>query len=199
VSVIPDSQRDGHEEWQLQTSRLTIRRASVDQSDIDLLLRLWTDPEVMKNVGFPDGLPITAEKIEKQLRTQPSVEYDCVLIVILNDTGERIGEAKLESPDELGVAKTDIKLLPAYWGNGYGREIKRALLQYLFDHTDCRMVQVSPNRNNKASIRMQEAVGGRRIGEGVYRFPESMRDYTCDVPYFDYAVFREDWIRIHGT
>ena len=40
---------------------------------------------------------------------------------------------------------------------------------------------------------MQEAVGGKRVGEEVFRFPEEMRAYTCDVPHYIYMVFREDW------
>jgi hypothetical protein len=43
---------------------------------------------------------------------------------------------------------------------------------------------------------MQEAVGGRRIREGCYKFPESMKAYTIDVPYYEYIVFREDWERL---
>ena len=180
--------------WEIRTPRLTIRRARPCEIDIALLLELWTDPAVMANVGFPDGLNTDAEKIETQLRDQSGTEFDCVLIASLNHTSEAVGECKLGSPDERNVAHTDIKLLPRYWRRGYGKEIKRALLDYLFDRTGCVAVRATPNRGNLASIRLQESVGGRRTGEGVHRFPENMKDGTCDVPYFEYTVFREAWI-----
>ena len=51
----------------------------------------------------------------------------------------------------------------------------------------------TPNRENIASIKMQEAVGGRRVREGIYQFPENMKDCTINVPYFEYVVDRVTW------
>jgi RimJ/RimL family protein N-acetyltransferase len=67
------------------------------------------------------------------------------------------------------------------------------LVVYLFAHTDCVAVQATPNVGNVASIRMQESVGGVRVGEQVYEFPESMRDYTTPVHHYIYRVYRKDW------
>jgi RimJ/RimL family protein N-acetyltransferase len=180
--------------WSLETSRLKIRRATPNEADVALLLELWTCPDVMKNVGFPKGLKTDGGKIESQLRNQAEGEYDCVLIAAVKSSGERIGECKLGYPDTAGIAHTDIKLLPAHWGRGYGREIKRALLDYLFFNTPCRQVRATPNVSNLASIKMQKAVGGRKTGESIYRFPESMSDYTTDVHCMEFTVFREDWL-----
>ncbi len=46
---------------------------------------------------------------------------------------------------------------------------------------------------NIASIKMQEAVGGVRIGEDVYEFPESMREFTTPVHCYIYRVYRNAW------
>ena len=54
--------------WEIRTPRLTIRRARPCEIDIALLLELWTDPAVMANVGFPNGLNTNAEKIETAVR-----------------------------------------------------------------------------------------------------------------------------------
>lgn len=156
----------------------------------------------MRNVGFPSGLTTNCDEIARQLSEQPPGEFDCVLVVSLRaaseptaegPTGELIGECRLGSPDSAGIARTDIKLLPEHWGKGFGKEIKRALLDYLFTHTPCHEVRATPNKGNTRSIRLQESVGGRQVGEGVYQFPESLRAQTLDVPYVEYAVSREDW------
>lgn len=40
----------------MKTVRLIIRPAMVDNKDIAFLDRLWTNPDVMRFVGFPSGL-----------------------------------------------------------------------------------------------------------------------------------------------
>lgn len=176
-----------------ETNRLVIRTARAD--DEAMYFSLWTSPQVMTNVGFPQGLRITRAEIAAKIQEQGESEFGRLLVVTLPGTGPAIGECKMYLPDEEGIAKTDVKLLPQFWGNKYGVEVKRGLVDYLFRHTDCTAVQADPNVNNIASIKMQAAVGGVRVGEGIYEFPEKMHDYTHPVHYTVYRVFRADW---HG-
>ncbi len=175
------------------TDRLNVRMATVQ--DVELIYELWTDPRVMANAGFPHGLRTTQEEIEERLRKPSGSEFERLLVVELRDTGQSIGQCYMHHPDEEGIAETDIKLLPAFWGHKYGVETKRGLVAHLFTHTNCTAVGASPKVSNIASIKMQESVGGVRIGEGVYEFPESMRDYTTPVHHYIYHVYREDWER----
>jgi RimJ/RimL family protein N-acetyltransferase len=174
-----------------ETERLRVRAARVE--DTDFYYTLWTNPKVMSNVGFPQGLRITRQEIEEKLASQPESEFGRLLVAEIRATGEVIGECKMRQPNAEGVSETDVKLLPAFWGHKYGVEVKRGLVAYLFTHTDCEFVQATPNVGNIASIRMQEAVGGVRIGEGVFEFPESMRDWTAPVRHYVYRVYRTDW------
>ena len=176
-----------------QTERLSVRVSTASDEDVDFLYALWTNRTVMRNVGFPCGLQITRDDVKKQLEQQGATEYDVRLLVFEKTTGRCLGECKLGLPGEDGISETDVKLLPEFWGNGYGTEIKRALVDYLFTHTDCKGVRGTPNRANIASQKMQEAVGGRRVGEGVFVFPAHKRAFTEDVPYYEYLVTREDW------
>lgn len=171
-----------------ETKRLSVRTATVE--DIDLFYALWTNPRVMKNVGFPHGLNIARNDLKERLSKQGGSEFEQLLVVELKATGQAIGECKLSKPDEEGIAEPDIKLLPEFWGHRYGVEVWRELVAYQFTHTDCHIVQATPNVENIASIKMQEAVGGRRVGEDVYQFPESMRDYTTPVHHYIYRVYR---------
>ncbi|MBN1657508.1 MAG: GNAT family N-acetyltransferase [Anaerolineae bacterium] len=175
------------------TERLVIRPAA--EQDVELLYELWTDPRVMAYVGFPHGLRITRQEIEQRLQEPFESEFERVLVVERKDTGQAIGECGMHAPDEAGIAGTDVKLLPAFWGHRYGVEVKRGLVSHLFTHTRCTAVEATPNVDNVASIKMQEAVGGVRTGEQVYEFPESMRDYTTPVHHYIYRVHREDWER----
>ncbi len=174
-----------------ETERLIIRLAA--EADADFYHTLWTHPQVMKNVGFPQGLPITREEIRERLVQAPESEFNRLLVVAQRATGESIGECKLAWPDDEGIAEPDIKLLPEYWGQGYGREIWTALIAYQFEHTDCAAVQTTPNIHNPAAIRLYESVGARRLDKGVFRFPEKMQEYTTPVHHYRYRLTREDW------
>ncbi len=176
-----------------ETARLIIRIPTTKDEDVDFYFQLWNDPRVMENVGFPKGLMKRREDIIAQLaRIHPS-EYDRTLIVIEKQNNKPIGECKLGSPNEEGIAHTDVKLLPAFWGKDFGLEIKKGLVDYLFTHTSCNAIEASPNRSNIASQKMQERVGAKRISEGVYQFPEHMRSYTKSVELYIYRLDRSDW------
>lgn len=174
-----------------ETDRLRIR--PVKMGDADLLFTLWKHPRVMTNVGFPNGLPITREDVCKQIERQGESEFGRLMIAEIKETGEAIGECKMYLPKEDGISSTDVKLLPEFWGNKYGVEIKAGLLSYLFRHTKCIAVSADPNVNNIASIRMQEAVGGVRIREVVYEFPPEKREFTKTIHQYVYHVTRESW------
>jgi len=174
-----------------ETDRLFVCLATVE--DVEVFHRLWTDLQIMSNVGFPYGLPITRADVKRKILMGGPSEFEQLLIVRLKSTGERIGECKLHRPDRDGIAATDVKLLPAFRGNKYGVEVKRGMLDYLFTHTDCQSVEATPNVGNIPSIKMQEAVGGVCVGEDIYEFPELERSYTTPVHHYIYRVSREDW------
>ena len=174
-----------------ETSRLIIRKAAV--ADVALYAALWNSPQVMRHVGFPQGLRITHADIEKKIEQRASNVFGALLVVELQANGQAIGECKMYLPDKAGIAHTDIKLLPNFWGQRYGVEIKRGLLDYLFKHSDCTAVSATPNINNIASIKMQEAVGGVRIGEDIHHFPEHMQQFTAPVHHYIYHVRRARW------
>lgn len=132
----------------------------------------------MKNVGFPKGLNID-EKDVLSLLNKNSQRHDVfnqTLVVENIKDSVFIGEAKLGLPDENGIAETDIKLLPHFWGLGYGPEIKQALVDYIFEHTDADIVQATPNVENKASQKMQRLVGANPAGKGLFHFPDSEKN-----------------------
>ncbi len=178
-----------------QTERLKVRKP--DKTDIEMYFKLWNSPEVMQNVGFPQGLKISKETISEQIKNQDETEYDKTLVVVEKSSDEAIGECKLGFPNEEGISITDIKLLPEFRGNDYGKEIKNALCLYLFSRTNCKIVEASPNKKNIASRKIQEACGGVKVREGVYHFPESMRDFTEDVNLIIYYIYKKKWLEMN--
>lgn len=179
----------------IETKRLIIRFPRVEESDIQCILDLWNNPDVMKYVGFPKGLNYSYDDVEKILSKKHENEFERILMVELKSDGMLIGQCKLGSLNDNKIAHTDIKVLPKFWGNKYGQEIKHALLDYIFANTDAVGVEASPNKSNQASIKMQEASGAVRTGEGVAEFPEHMKEFTCTVYHYIYVVYRADWTK----
>ncbi len=181
----------------METERLYIRLAG--EADTDLFHALWTDGRVMGQVGFPRGLKITREKLRQGLAAQKDVSpYEKNLVICLKSSGESIGEAWMGSPDANGLSETDIKLRPEFWGKHYGVEVKRALVEYLFTHTECCIIQATPNVGNAASIKMQEAVGGVKVGEETFPVPPGREGEMQAVHHYIYHVRREDWQKKRG-
>lgn len=174
-----------------ETGRLVIRAARLE--DVPVYLALWTNPAIMKNMGFPYGLQITPEEIAAKIEEQGETEYGRLLVAELKSTQQVIGECKLYLPNDEGISETDVKLLPQFWGHKYGVEVKQGLVDYLFTHTSCTAVQGTPNVANIASIKMQEAVGAVRVAERVHQFPKGRREDTCPVHHYVYRVFRSYW------
>jgi RimJ/RimL family protein N-acetyltransferase len=175
-----------------ETERLIIRTSGVE--DVPVHFALWTNPDIMKNMGFPKGIAITQVELAAKIEGQEARgEYGRILVAELKSTGETIGECKLYLPNDEGISETDVKLLPQFWGHKYGVEVKQGLVDYLFTHTDCDAVQGTPNVANIASIKMQEAVGAVRVDERVYEFPEGEREDRCSVHHYVYRVFRSVW------
>lgn len=178
-----------------ETKRLRVRKAEVTDQDVEFFYKLWTNAQIMSFVGYPQGLKITREEIKQNIERHYSSDFDSRLIVEEKHSDQILGECKMGKPDSSGISETDVKILPGYWGLGYGTEVKQGLVDFLFSHTNCIKIKATPNKNNIASQRMQEAVGAKRTGEGIYHFPENMKEYTVDVPYYVYIVEKRDWER----
>ncbi len=153
----------------------------------------------MKWVGFPEGLGMSRVEVRRCLTRRNNSPFGSHLIAETRIDETPVGECFMGQPDSEGIAETDLKLLPEFWQQGYGSEIKRGLLDYLFTHTDCHAVQATPNVENRASIRMQESVGGVRVGETRFEASQSSCCPTIPVHAYIYLVTRATWQARQGA
>jgi RimJ/RimL family protein N-acetyltransferase len=174
-----------------ETPRLIVRAATSD--DVPFIAALWSDPRVMRYVGFPRGIPTAAEDVPRRIERGSGLS--ALLIAELRASREPVGQCMLGTPDSFRVCEPDIKLAPTFWGRGYGRELWAALVDQLFRYSPCAAVRGTPNVGNLASVRMQESAGMRRVGGGTFEFPDPMKSFTEPVPYALYEITREEWER----
>ncbi len=147
----------------------------------------------MRYLGYPEGLAISIEEVCRQLADGPDSAFGSRLVVERLSDGLAIGQSKLGTPDADGICEPDIKLDPTHWGRRYGTELWRALIDYAFRHSEARIVQGTPNRENVASVRMQMGAGMIKVGEGVFTEHLGSHPVTVPVPYVRLQITREDW------
>ncbi len=175
----------------LRTRRLGIRIAH--PADARFVHGLWTSPDVMHFVGFPEGLAVTINDVREGIESDPNSEFGSRLIVELLTNRVSIGQCKIGAPDTEGVCEPDIKLKPECWGNGYGKELWAAMIDYAFAHSSADIVQGTPNRANTASVRMQRDAGMIQVDKGVFANHPSPHPGAVPVPYYKLQITRERW------
>jgi RimJ/RimL family protein N-acetyltransferase len=178
-----------------ETKRLRVRTAGPE--DASVVLALWTDSRVTHFVGFPQGIPTSKSEIEAKIARDRDQPLKRLLIVERATDGVPIGQVKLGRPDEDGISEPDIKLSPCHWEQGYGRELWEAMIDHLFETSNCRIVQGTPNVANTASIRMMEGCGMVRVGEGVFEPGGPLKDSMTPVPHYVYQITQATWSARH--
>ncbi|MBE6989124.1 MAG: GNAT family N-acetyltransferase [Ruminococcaceae bacterium] len=125
--------------------------------DIDNIKRLWADGDVMRFVGFPDGLNQTSEEMKNWFRRIESNRPVLNHYSIFED-GNYCGESFYEIDAEHQSAALDIKL----FGFARGRGIATAGLSYAIKEAfqnGAEIVWVDPNPENMKAIALYERLG----------------------------------------
>ncbi len=135
--------------------------------DIDHVQRLWADGDVMRFVGFPDGLHRTSEEMRGWFRwiesNRPALNHYSIF-----EDGNYCGESFYEIDAEHQSAALDIKL----FGFARGRGIAAAGLSYAIKEAfqnGAVTVWVDPNPENAKAIALY-----KRLGFQQKAFPEHL-------------------------
>lgn len=157
----------------IRTQRLKIR--PVEARDLDYLLDWWNSGQIMKHVGFPQGLKVSLDELRRYYQKWKKDPLRMMKIVCLKSevtsgdvsfTGP-IGEANFHHYNiEEKSVEIGLKIcIPELWNRGYGTEVLRAMTGYAFDELEVDRVQVNPAKTNERIIHVNEKVGFKTIGE----------------------------------
>lgn len=119
----------------METSRLRIRPVSAD--DVEVIARLWTDPQVTEYIGGPRDVDEIREyfcEVAADPAAILSTDGDRWWSVCLRDSGEWIGLCGLLAKDIEGTAEVDLSyfFLPRAWGQGYAIEAAARIAEHAF-------------------------------------------------------------------
>lgn len=173
----------------IKQDNLTIRNATPKDSPI--LGSWWRDGDVMAHAGFPLGLSVTDEEIEKQLLTDSDDTYRRLIIELDNTPiGEMSCRNKGNSTAEIGIKICDFSKQE----KGYGTKIIRMLIGSLFSQYGYDKVILNTNLNNKLAQRVYEAkLGFRKVSEQINAWTDQLGRLNSVVNYeLTRSEFEED-------
>jgi len=144
---------------------LEIKETTVE--DIKCVQKLWADGDVMKFVGFPEGLHKTDEEMQSWLRWIESNRPALNHYSIYKD-GEYCGESFYQIDAEHKSAALDIKLFGAARGRGIATAGLSHAIKEAF-RNGAEIVWVDPDPENMKALALYKRLGFQRKG-----FPEHL-------------------------
>ncbi len=125
-------------------------------NDLDVIQALWNDGDVMAFVGFPQGLGMTPEKMQKWYTWlndgRPQRDHFSI-----REEGAYCGES-FYAIDEHGYAALDIKLFAAYRSKGIAALGLCHAIREAFNH-GAHTVWVDPNVENAKALALYHRLG----------------------------------------
>lgn len=144
----------------MNSKRMKMRAMTVE--DAGLLIEWYKQKDLMKHVGFDDGLEVSLEKQQERIINQKNDER--LLMLTLLD-GTPIGECHYfnikNASCEIGIKIGDLN----YQGKGYGKEGLQMLLAHLFGVLGIRMVFLDTLKENERAQNLYKSVGFKTTGE----------------------------------
>ena len=136
---------------------LCIRNA--ESADCSQLAKWWNDGSVMAHAGFPNGLGITAEKIQEQIESDSD---DTKRRLIIECKGAAIGEMSYYNQGN-NIAEIGIKICnPVYQEKGLGRVILSMLIGELFSLGYAKII-LDTNLKNTRAQHVYEMLGFQKV------------------------------------
>lgn len=149
------------------------------QGDGETLLKWWHDANIMKHVGFPNGLNISLESVRKSI-DQSNREHTknprYFYAICDKNSGKPIGEISYDQTnakdDErrigMKICETD------YQGKGLGKEALHALIKHLFATLNIQTILIDTLHTNTRAQALYEGIGAKRtaIKKAYWTNPE---------------------------
>lgn len=131
-------------------------------NDVKIIHKWWSDGEIMKAVGFPNGLSITNEEVFEDIKKYQK-EENSEFLIILNEEKVEIGEFAYKKIANYTYT-FDIKIGEhAYQGQGYGKLALIKGLSIIKSKTKAKRVEISVDSENIKALKLYKSVGFKCI------------------------------------
>ncbi len=171
----------------IETARCILR--PLDETDVSGMFQLDSNAEVLQYLGGKTiANPEQSLAIIKMVRNQYEVNGYGRWAVIKKSSGEFIGWAGLklvEGEAYLAQPHTDLgyRLLPQFWGRGYGTELAMACCKWGFEALNLESIYAATHQENQGSQKILAKCGFQKMGTFLYE----------EAPQFWYVLSRNRW------
>ncbi len=159
------------------------------EEDLENVQRLWASPEVMRFVGFPEGLHQSMEHLRNEwlpwVQKPPIRQHYSVYAQGIGYCGESFYQV-----DETGLACMDIKLLPCARGKGIAYAALSYALDQAFRAGKAERAYVDPHPENRKALALYASLGFLPAERPAHLKP-------WDSTYFELS--RAAWEARHGN
>jgi len=176
------------------SERLTYRK--LDRQDYELYRELYTDDEVMQ-YAYLDAFQTeeaTKKAFEHILLLQEDVNEGTQFVATLSD-GIPIGivDYEVNLAHRAGhIYEIGYFIKPTFWGQGYGSEMGKAMVNYLFESFPAIKLVASCNGLNRKSEAIMKKLGMTR--EGIFRNARFKAGKWEDE--IKYGILKEEWLQL---
>jgi len=144
--------------WIIKTSKIMVRPVQIE--DASTLVRWWNDGNIMKDVGFNNGIKTDIVKVEKQIKNQ---NHSNVKLFIICDTNNKqpIGELSYGELDlndrscRIGIKICETNLQ----GKRYGHDSICEFIKYLFTCFALNLIYIDTLHTNIRAINLYKKIG----------------------------------------
>ena len=140
----------------IETPRLRMR--PVSEHDVDLLHRIWTDPDVRRYLWDDRVIEreVAAEVVHASLADWRERGYG---LWVVEEANTPIGFTGFRSSSEDARPELLFGFLPTHWHRGLATEAAQAALDYAFHVVRCDAIWGATDPPNSASVRVMERIG----------------------------------------
>lgn len=171
----------------IHKNNLTIRNAT--QEDAARLGNWWRDGKVMAHAGFPLGLKLSDEQIEKDLAGDSD---DTCRRLIIEVDGTPVGEMSYRNKGQ-NIAEIGIKICDfSRQEKGYGTQFLRMIIGALFNEYGYEKIILDTNLQNRRAQHVYEKIGFRKVGVRVDCCKDQVGQMQSAV---DYELKKEEFGR----
>lgn len=163
-------------EYIFLSDRIGVR--NLEHSDIPTITRWWNNGELMKDMGFINGMGVTEEgllsRFEKQLKGENEILDSRIYIITDIKTGKAIGELQYGELDlENKKCRIAIKISELeYQGKGLGKEAILLFIEYLKSKFGLNKIEIDTIHDNIRAFELYKKLGFKEV--------ERIKDFWTD-------------------
>ena len=174
----------------IETKRLLLR--PFDCNDLDIVIKIYSDEEIMKYVPFPVmDQEMAQHQLDKNVagwEVSPQINYE--MAVVCKGTNEKIGRAEITRNYPEESAMIGWMLIKNAWGKGFASEIADALIGYCFNELQVHRVYALCHPDNIASWKVMEKCGMRKEAHFIQKCRYTKADGIRWEDELEYAVIK---------